>query len=95
MVGENLEIYSSEMAENTPNRPPWLEKILILSLLKCLKIPNHPPWLEKISTPPILSEHFHLPSKFFKTFSPPLKILQKSFTSPPCSLRPLVAAPLY
>ena len=37
MVGENFEIYPSEMAKNAPNHPPWLEKILRFTHQKWLK----------------------------------------------------------
>ena len=38
MVGENFDIYTSKMAKNAQNRPPWLEKILKFTLLKWLKM---------------------------------------------------------
>ena len=38
MVGENFEIYPSEMAKNAPNHPRWLEKILRFAYLKWLKM---------------------------------------------------------
>ena len=44
MVGENFEIYPSEMAKNTPNHSPWLKKPLRFTLSEVAKnAPNHPP----------------------------------------------------
>ena len=37
MVGENFEIYSSQVDKKYLNRPPWLEKILKYTHLKWLK----------------------------------------------------------
>ena len=37
MVGENFEIYTTEMAKMNLKSPPWLEKILRFTLLKWLK----------------------------------------------------------
>ena len=38
MVGETFDIYPSKMPENTPNHPPWLEKILKTSTVECLEM---------------------------------------------------------
>ena len=48
MVGENFEIYSSEMAENA-SKPLWLEKILKCTILKWLKIKLVPSAIYEIS----------------------------------------------
>ena len=37
MVGENFEIYWSQMPKNASNSPPWLEKIKNLFYLQYLK----------------------------------------------------------
>ena len=38
MVGENFEIYTTEMAKMNLKSSPWLEKILKLTLLKQVKM---------------------------------------------------------
>ena len=44
MVGENFEIYTSEMAINTPNHSARLKKILRFTLSEmATNAPNHPP----------------------------------------------------
>ena len=42
MVGENFEICLSEMANNVPNHPPWLEKIEIYPSEMAKNAPNYP-----------------------------------------------------
>ena len=47
MVGENFEIFRSDIAKNVSNHPPGLEKIEIYLSEKAENVSDHPPWLEK------------------------------------------------
>ena len=49
MVGENFEIYLSQMVKMHLNYPPLLEKILKFTCHKLLKMHlNYPPWIGEI-----------------------------------------------